>query len=43
MRWARLASSELTSTAERLSREVEKFLRDLRAEGDEAVQTAPFN
>jgi methyl-accepting chemotaxis protein len=28
------ASSELTSTAERLSREVEKFFRDLRAEGD---------
>ncbi len=32
------ASSDLASTAERLSREVEKFFHDLRAEGDVAVR-----
>ncbi len=32
------ASSDLASTAERLSREVEKFFHDLRAEGDIAVR-----
>jgi methyl-accepting chemotaxis protein len=34
------ASSDLASTAERLSREVEKFFRDLRAEGDAAARKA---
>jgi len=32
------ASSDLAATAERLSREVEKFFRDLRAEGDAPVR-----
>src|SRR5579863_9440685 len=34
------ASGDLASTAERLSREVEKFFRDLRAEGDAAPRNA---
>ena len=34
------ASSDLASTAERLSREVEKFFRDLRAEGEAAPRSA---
>lgn len=34
------ASSDLASTAERLSREVEKFFHDLRAEGDNSVRNA---
>jgi methyl-accepting chemotaxis protein len=34
------ASSDLASTAERLSREVEKFFHDLRAEGDAAARNA---
>src|ERR1700690_3388134 len=33
-------SGELASTAERLSREVEKFFRDLRSEGDAAPRNA---
>ena len=39
------ASSELTSTAELLSREVEKFFRDLRADsdGDRPVRTGTAN
>ena len=39
------ASSDLTSTAELLSREVDKFFRDLRAggDGDEAVRTGTAN
>ena len=34
------ASSDLASTAERLSREVEKFFRDLRAEGNAQARNA---
>jgi methyl-accepting chemotaxis protein len=34
------ASTDLASTAERLSREVEKFFRDLRAEDDAAPRNA---
>ena len=34
------ASTDLASTAERLSREVEKFFRDLRAEGEAAPRSA---
>ncbi len=34
------ASADLASTAERLSREVEKFFRDLRAEGEAAPRSA---
>jgi methyl-accepting chemotaxis protein len=37
------ASSELTSTAETLSREVEKFFRSLRAEGETPVRTGTGN
>jgi methyl-accepting chemotaxis protein len=39
------ASSELTSTAELLSREVDKFFRDLRAgsDGDDALRTGTAN
>ena len=34
------ASTDLASTAERLSREVDKFFRDLRAEGETASRSA---
>ena len=37
------ASSELTSTAELLSREVEKFFRGLRAEGESPMRTGTAN
>ena len=37
------ASSELASTAERLSREVEKFFHDLRAAGENSARTGTNN
>jgi methyl-accepting chemotaxis protein len=37
------ASGDLTSTAELLSREVDKFFRDLRAEGEAPVRSATAN